>query len=438
MIIIFLSLTIFVFLWLLRAKRIKLIYFHVPTVSVFWGCMLFVLLGVPIDYFFYDSRFDHSYWLVYSHTAIFILGLTLGLVVTWEVAPASAYQLSFLSKINRDYYIFWVLYFLGVVLIIALYARMPVIPLFAEDVHVERVRALSGLGYNYKLAIFCFYLGSFGLSLYYFSRGKWFFPLVLSCVAFLAILPTANRIDSLFILFMLGMAALYTRIVITYGIVTFSLYLKCAVLGASVLVISAVLQYIRHYGIEGFVSAEINDVYNFSKGGVYHRFWVQLENLSYLVDRNVRVEPFLTFYNDIMMVVPRSGINQTSGVVLKEEAGLHFRGGGITPTFIGEGIVQFGYLGGALYSFFLAFFISCLSPFFTRYLGRKYLFFPFLFVGSFFLHGVATSTLFAVLTHSVAPAVFLLILVVFLLKFFKHLNPTAASGQHQAKSSHAR
>ncbi|MEQ5857772.1 oligosaccharide repeat unit polymerase [Halomonas sp. EF61] len=414
---VFYSFTVLVFCLCIRVRKLRLFYFHNPSVSIFCGVFFFIGLAPIIDFFFYNSRYDFLYPIVWFYCSVFFLGLSFGFILSSIYTPKH-FSLSKAIPYGLSSFVYVFIYILGVVLLFFLYYRMPEIPIFSEDVHEARVKSLVGLGYNYKISLYCIYVGYLGVSLSLMRHSK-ILAFMLSLLTFLMIMPTANRIDSLFVIFVYGVVFVYFYEASGGGILR--LYTISLIIGFVVLFVSAVVQYIRHYGIQGFAGADINDLIRFSLGGVYHRFWVQLENLSYMINNGVNIPLFKTFINDFLLAIPGSHVNQTSGVLLKQAAGVEFRGGGITPTFIGEGYAQFGYVGTVIYCLFLSSMIGFFSNFAVSFLYVKHNLFPFLFISSFFLYGISTSTLVAVFVHAVAPVFVVLTIFVFVRSFFSSL-----------------
>jgi len=299
--------------------------------------------------------------------------------------------------------------FLGVICIFILYYKMPVIPLFSEDVHFHRVNSLRGLGYIYKISIFLIYIGLFGVFYKLLKERKYFYSILLLLIFSALIMPTANRIDAAFVFFIFLLSLLYIKNeenkVGFFGLVFFF------VGSVFVLFLSAIFQYIRHYGIDGFLNAEMANIFSFSFGGLFHRFWVQLENLSYIYN-GIRLDWYQTFLNDFLMAIPGSGVNFTSGVLLKNELGLEFSGGGITPTFIGEGMVSFGDFW-YFYVLLIGIFTGFSSKFLTKFFGLDSISFPFLVVSGFMFYAASTTTIFAVVVHSIIPSFLCYLIYVF-------------------------
>lgn len=404
-----------------KASNISFLAFHHFFISLFWGVCVFFVLGIPIDIVFYDAKYSDYYYLVLFYSSFLFLGVvfaifSLGWGFKWRGDREFRWEVG-----DKDKRVFIFLLIFGFFSLLILYWRMPGLPLFAERVHVARVEYLRGLGYNYKIALYSIYVSAFSLSYYMIDRNRQFQSFFLVIAMFVALAPTANRIDSLFVVLVWAVAYLYVKN--KEGGVRIRKFLAFSLIPVILLMVAAVMQFIRHKGFDVFMNSSMHEVYEFSLGGFYHRFWVQLENLYYIISREASVSPFATFYNDFLMAIPGTGVDKTSGVLLKEAAGLHFRGGGITPTFAGEGIAQFGYVGASVYVFLLGYFLSVVSFLVNFYAIKIPVLYPFVVVGGVFLHGLATSTIVAVFIHTVAP----LILIYFFVFCLRKIIPASIS-----------
>jgi len=408
MILLFFLTSLILFFLAIRSVGLKIYNFSNVAVSLFWGIVVFVVFSIPVDWAFYDERYEYLYGYVLAHASFFIFGLSSGLVVF--SGKGRFVQESGYWAVNKSVYkVYFFLLLFGFLLMVVLYFRMPEIPLLAEDVHKARIESLRGLGYNYKIALSSMYVGFVGVSYFLFQEGRRYVSIFLAVLLFLFSMLTANRIDSLFfILFSVVVALLPFRGRKSDIFNVIKAFL--AVVG--ILFFAGIFQFSRHYGLASLFSSEMTEIYKFALGGFFHRFWVQLENISFLVDGNVSLPWYTTFFNDIAMAIPGSGVGSTSGVLLKEAAGVDFMGGGITPSFIGEGYVSFGSVGGIIYTTVLGLFFGFISVLLLVSMGGRHTYFPFLVVGSVSIYGVATSTLGAVLVHNILPLV--LVFVVFL------------------------
>tara|TARA_R110002111_G_scaffold145581_1_gene212056 strand:- start:9047 stop:10300 length:1254 start_codon:yes stop_codon:yes gene_type:complete len=414
----FLILSLSLFLVSLKAVGVRIYNFSNVVVSVFWGVVVFVLLAIPVDWLFYHGRYSHLYNYVVLHVSFFVFGVSSGLILfsrySESVQQASVWSVS--SNTAKAY--FFLLLF-GVGLMALLYLRMPEVPLFSEDVHEARVRSLRGLGYNYKLALSSMYVGFVGVSYFLFQKGKRSVAIFLSLLLFLFSMPTANRIDSLFFILFVVLVAL-----LPIKGARSSVYnlIRAFFVVSGIFFIAGVFQFSRHYGLNSLFDSGMEEIYRFALGGFFHRFWVQLENISFLIDNEVALPWYETVFNDIAMAIPGSGVGNTSGVLLKEAANVRFAGGGITPSFIGEGYVSFGCIGSFIYTAILGIFFGFINILLLVSMGGRHKFFPFLLVGSVSIYGVATSTLGAVLVHNILPLVIVFFAFLFICCFLKRFK----------------
>ncbi len=419
-----------VILLFIFVRKWNYINFVNPYISFFVGYFLFVVFGG-----FYDGvghlpeiRPDVKLHVIcgfvflllgglFSELFFFINGKCTGSSV---VCPPSVSSDCLLRK---KYFFSIMTLILGWLITLYVYSRMSVIPMLSDNVHYYRVSELQGKGYYYHISRNLIYLSLCYLVTidYVFRRKVHKFIWVLCIFSLIILLGYAIRADAL-------------KAIVFPGLVYFLFKFErpnkkqtliCLFLFVLLFLFNGLLQYIRHLGFNDLVQrisdGQFYDLLVFGWANVGHRFWVQLQNIEYIYSYiGPSVLTGKTYLNDFLILLPGKG--STSGVLLKNLAGVEFEGGGITPSIIGESYVNFG----ISYAMFMCFFVSFFLNSFYIYVKSKLkiidphsfsLIYPLFFILSFSLYGLASSSFVGVLIQSLGPLIASFFVYVFIYWF---------------------
>lgn len=177
---------------------------------------------------------------------------------------------------------------------------------------------------------------------------KWFYVIVF--LAICALLMLGGRTPIVLILLNLILCNIIVRKIDTKKMIKYAaiIVLVIAVLGSARALIS------------GNKSSIISSTKSILLNGNY--------NLSYIFSKfpgRVNFQYGYTYLINLKMLMPGKDIDFT--LWLKDKLGMHFSGGGVTPTIVGEFYINFGYIG----IFIGMILVGVLCRFLTRYLEKS-------------------------------------------------------------------
>ncbi|QWG36137.1 O-antigen polymerase [Bacillus mycoides] len=311
--------------------------------------LFFIFLGVIVSPLYEDV-------LVISNKTILFLALsylafTLGIVI----AETNKRKVKFYHKINlsenwkrkESKLVARIFFLIGIFLGLYYFKQVGTVPLLVENADSFRVQAKEGKSMLYLLIVSFIYVASIVrfVSVSKFSVGL--IPdICLFFISFLVILGMGYRGQAFYLLLLIFLVYLIRR----------NKKLNFVAISIFSLVLLSFIAITGYYRSSGSLEIDLLGIYKVTMW----RFFVNVYNLETLIS-GIHSDYMIgkSYIMDFITILP--GYQPSSQIYLKDYLGMVFEGGGITYTLFGEFYLNWGFLGGILFSFGFGVMLSLLN-----------------------------------------------------------------------------
>lgn len=312
--------------------------------------LFFIFIGFVCSVLYKDIIQISSvtvYYLSFCYL-FFTIGVVIGELIINKRAK-EPYEIHLESDwiLKRSIIISRCLFIIGILLGVYYFKSVGAIPLLVENSDAFRVKAKEGRSALYLLIFSTIFIATLvrGVCVTKF-RISMLIDAILFCVAFLILLGIGYRgqaFNLILLLFLIYVAKSQKKIKLIYPIIFSTI----------IFYFLAVVGYYRSSG-----SLDI-DYIGVLKVTIW-RFFVNIYNLEHLV-RGIGHNFMLgyTYLIDLSTLLP--GYQPSTQIYLKDKLGLVFEGGGITYTLFGELLINWGYIGGVIFSAMFGLFLTRLK-----------------------------------------------------------------------------
>lgn len=352
-----------------------------PAVMALNYIVFFMVLGVLIDltgiYDRYLISFNTKFFVVLSYGITAVAALLTLRVLNVDLKNTSFlnFKCHSLRASRSDDFFAYALFFFAVLLGVVFVAKNGFFVYSSiysgESFENSRVEAVKGLGYL-VIPMQILFVCSTGWIINSRRTG-----LVVKFIVFLA---------AVFFIFASGFRSAIAFIFLT--VVMYRMYINDAQLksGKIYLYSFVVFVLVVFFGVLRQGNEALFERFAFQ---VFWRSFVTLSNLEVIIDSNISPLYGGSFIKELEVLIPGPG--QNLGSYLKDVLGFEFDGGGITPSLIGIGFVDFGYLGVLLYPVVHGICIALVYYVWPRIFGRNDFSFYQMLVFSILTSGVAAA-----------------------------------------------
>jgi oligosaccharide repeat unit polymerase len=310
-------------------------------------CLQNIAPSIPIT--------NNTFFILTVSLYLFLIGAIL--VRLFLKSPRYTRKYYRTSKFDKE--MSWLLIFIGIGTALFTFGFVfKSVPLLVADAENARVELKAGLGFLVTPAIFASQLGGLALFAYYSiknNRLKTFLAFGISLVLATTLLGFGYRSHALSMLLLLFIIYSYNR----YGRLPF---IKTMVVSIIILVSIGVLGLVRR-GQASLAS----DLVSVAKYGVQRVMLINPMIVERIMIQFPEQTDFLygkSIWVDFRSLLP--GADEGSGIFLKNMLGMHFSGGGVTPSFPGEIYLNFGWLGVVVFSILVGCFCQGIDHIFVK------------------------------------------------------------------------